>query len=321
VPYMVSSENEQVADADAAAQQAAEVAVELTEADQLQDRRRLTLALNGIARSASKVAGQGSGIARRGTDLARRGGGMARRGSGVARRGGGMARQRGGGVARRGAAAARRGAWTARHGVGSFGNWLTAQVVAMGPRLAIRDQATLRAQFPGLSEEEIADQLIDRAARAASAVGGATGAWAALPLLPAWPAEIAAETLAIVGIEIKLVAELHEAYGVPATGSPADRARAYIAAWAHRRGFFMVPGGLLLVAGSPMARQLRRRLAARVRRSTFSLSPLFTGALAGVMLNRRETRRLGRDILADLRRRPVISAEQISGPPLTDPRD
>jgi len=304
---MVSSENEQVTDADAAAQQAAEVAVELTETDQLEDRHRLTLALNGIARSASRVAGQGSGIARRGTDLARRGSGMAR--------------ERGGGAAKRSAAAVQRGAWTARHGAGSFGNWLTAQVVAMGPRLTIRDQATLRAQFPGRSEDEIATLLIERAARAAAAVGGATGAWAALPVLPAFPAEVAAETLAIVGIEIKLVAELHEAYGVPATGSPSDRARAYIAAWAHRRGFFMVPGGLLIVAGSPMARQLRRRLAARVRRSTFSLSPLFTGAVAGVLLNRRETRRLGRDIVADLRRHPVVRAEQIPGQPLTDPRD
>jgi hypothetical protein len=271
VPYMVSPGNEHAADADAAAQQAAEVAVELTETNQLQDRGRLTLALNGIARRAAAVA--------------------------------------------------RRSAWTARHGVGSFGNWLSAQVVLMGPRLAIRDQATLRAQFPGRSEEEIAQELIDRAARAAAAVGGATGAWAALPVLPAWPAEVAAETLAIVGIEIKLVAELHEAYGMAAAGSPADRARAYIAAWAHRRGFFMVPGGLLLAAGSPLARQLRRRLAARVRRSTFSLSPLFTGALAGMLLNRRETRRLGRDILEDLRRRPVIRAEQVTGPPLTDPRD
>src|SRR5580698_6913408 len=105
---MVSSENEQVTDADAAAQQAAEVAVELTETDQLEDRRRLTLALNGIARSASRVAGQGSGIARRGTDLARRGSGMAR--------------ERGGGAAKRSAAAVQRGAWTARHGAGSFGN-------------------------------------------------------------------------------------------------------------------------------------------------------------------------------------------------------
>ena len=228
------------------------------------------------------------------------------------------------GVARsatRVAGSARRGAGTAGRGAASFLTWLSAQVVAMGPRLAIRDQATLRAQFPGRSDEEIAGLLIERAAAASAAVGGATGAWAALPVLPAFPAEVAAETLAVVGIEIKLVAELHEAYGVPASGTAADRARAYIGAWAHRRGFFMVPGGVLLVAGSPMARQLRRRLAARVRRSTFSLSPLFTGAVAGVLLNRRETRRLGRDILEDLRRRPVVSAERISGPPLTDPRD
>jgi hypothetical protein len=303
---MVSSENGQVPDADAAAQRAAEVAVELTEADQIQDRRRLTLALSGVARSASRVVGQGTGIARRGKDLARRGTGAAR--------------TRGSEVARRGGAAARRGAGSASRGAASFLGWLSAQVVAMGPRLSVRDQATLRAQFPGRSDEEIAVLLIERAAAASAAVGGATGAWAALPVLPAFPAEIAAETLAVVGIELKLVAELHEVYGVPAAGSAADKTRAYVAAWAHRRGFFMVPGGLLLVAGSPLARQLRRRLAARVRRSTFSLSPLFTGAVAGVVLNRRETRRLGRDILEDLRRRPVISAE-LGEPPLTDPRD
>jgi len=92
-------------------------------------------------------------------------------------------------------------------------------------------------------------------------------------------------------------------YGVPATGSAPERAGAYIAAWAHRRGVLMVPGGLLLVAGSPLARQLRRRLAGRVRRSAFSLSPFFTGAIAGAVLNRGETRRLGRDIHEDLRRR------------------
>jgi hypothetical protein len=332
---MGSSENGgQVADTDAAAQQAAEVAVELTETDELEDRRRLTIALNGVARSASRVFGGGTGIVRRSTDIARRGGDMAarrstdaaRRGGDIARRGTGAARRaevtrRGAEAARRSAGTARRGAGTAGRGAASFMTWLSAQVVAMGPRLAIRDQATLRAQFPGRSDEEIADLLVERAARAAAAVGGATGAWAALPVLPAFPAEVAAETLAVVGIEIKLVAELHEAYGVPATGNSADRARAYIGAWAHRRGFFMVPGGLLIVAGSPLARQLRRRLAARVRRSTFSLSPLFTGAIAGAILNRRDTRKLGSDIREDLRRRPVVSAEHISGPPLSDPRD
>ena len=182
-------------------------------------------------------------------------------------------------------------------------SWLTGQVVAMGPRLRFRDQATLRAQFAGESDDQIAQRLIERAARAAAAVGGATGVWAALPALPAFPAEVAAETLAVVGIEVKLVAELHEIYGMGAAGSGTERARAYIGSWASRRGIYQVDGGLLLVAGSPLARQLTRRLAARVRRSTFALAPLFTGMVAGAVLNRRETRRLGREIRDDLRQR------------------
>jgi hypothetical protein len=200
-------------------------------------------------------------------------------------------------------------------------NWLTAQVLAMGPRLRIRDQATLRAQFPGQSDQEIGERLIERAARAAAAVGGTTGASAALPVLPAFPVEVAAETLAVVGIEIKLVAELHEVYGMPATGSGTDRARAYIGSWASRRGVYQVDGGLLLIAGSPLARQLTRRLAARVRRSTFSLAPLLVGAVAGALLNRRETRKLGREIRDDLLgRRGVILGATVSGPPVTDGR-
>jgi hypothetical protein len=179
--------------------------------------------------------------------------------------------------------------------------WLTGQVVAMGPRLKIRDQVTLRQQFAGRSDQEIAELLVDRAGRASAAVGGATGAWAALPVLPAFPAEIASETLAVIGIELKLVAELHEIMGLPAQGTGTDRARAYLAAWAHRRGVFAIRGGFVLAAGSPLARMLRRRLAARVRRSAFSLGPLLTGAVAGAVLNRRETRKLGQEILKDLR--------------------
>jgi hypothetical protein len=321
---MASSERAQMTDEDAAARQAAEVAVELSEAEQPEERRRLVSALNGVARSAARVlsrrggpaegtaetettedgtgTARGTGIARRGTDIAKRGAAAARRGAGRARQG------------------ARQGAGTAGRGATSFTAWLSDQVMAMGPRLRIRDQATLRTQFPGYSDDQIAELLIDRAARAAGAVGAATGAWGALPVLPAWPAEVAAETLATVGIEIKLVAELHEVYGVPAVGSTTDRARAYIGAWAHRRGIFMVPGGMIVVAAGPLARQLRRRLLARVRRSTFSLSPLFTGALAGAVLNNRETRRLGRDIRRDLNRRPIVSAEVI-GRPQSDPGD
>ena len=202
----------------------------------------------------------------------------------------------------RGVRAARRGMGSARRGMGSGGGRLAAQVVAMAQRLRIRDQAALRAQFPGKSSEEIADALIEGAARGSAAVGGAVGAWAALPVLPAYPVEIATETLALIGIEIKLVAELHEAYGTPATGTRVERMTAYVAAWAHRRGVFMVPTGLVLAAGSPLARRLRWRLATRMSRSAFSLGPLLTGAFAGAMLNRQETRRLGHSVRADLRR-------------------
>ena len=175
----------------------------------------------------------------------------------------------------------------------------------MAPRLRVRDQAALRRQFPGQSPEEIADALIEGASRAAAAAGGAVGVWAALPTLPAFPAEVAAETLIMVGIEIKLIAELHEAYGTPAPGTFPERMGAYVAAWANRRGVYMIPGGLVLATGSPLARQLRRRLAARAGRSAFSLGPLLTGAAAGAYLNSRETRRLGQVIRRDLRRRAL----------------
>lgn len=282
---------ENAAGNDVAAQEAAKLAVELTEAsDVTGETLSGTPARVGIIR-------RSSGAARRTTKEA------GRRTSAAA-----MAATRRGMAA---AAAAGRGSRAAGQSGRAALNWLTGQVIAMGPRLRIRDQATLRQQFPGRDDEEVAGLLIDRAARAAATVGATTGAWSALPVLPAFPAEIVTETLAVVGIEIKLVAELHEILGVPAQGNATERARAYIGAWASRRGVYAVPGGLLLVAGSPLARQLRRRLAARTGRSAFSLGPLFSGAIAGAMINRRETRKLGRQMLDDLgRHKRELTARQ-----------
>ena len=262
----IAGQAAELATEDAIVAQAAELATEITESDQVAERRRLADSIAAAARSGATAARSGARVTGRGMRAARRGVGSARR------------------------------------GVGSGRGRLSAQVVAMAQRLRIRDQAALRAQFPGLSTEELADTLITRAARASAAVGGAVGAWAALPVLPAWPAEVVTETLALIGIEIKLVAELHEAYGMPAPGKGVDRMTAYVAAWAHRRGVFMVPGGLILAAGSPLARRLRWRLATRMSRSAFSLGPLLTGAFAGAMLNRQETRRLGHSVRTDLRR-------------------
>ena len=298
---------------DAAAREAAQVAVELSEAGGTPDNRvsgalrslagRVTTALSGAAVAARRGADNASrGAARRGAATAQRGLASAQRGADSARD-----------SARNGAGRARLRAGSAGRNVSAGMSWLTGQVVAMGPRLRIRDRAALRAQFPGQSDDEIAQRLIERAARAAATVGGATGAWAALPTLPAFPAEVAAETLAVVGIEVKLVAELHEVYGMGAPGTGAERARAYLGSWAARRGVYQVDGGLLLIAGSPLARQLTRRLAARVRRSTFALAPLFTGAVAGVLLNRRETRKLGYQIRDELRqRRRTVTATVVS---------
>lgn len=197
---------------------------------------------------------------------------------------------------------ARRGSRAGWSGATSGGRWLTSQVLAMAPRLPVRDQQKLRAQFPGLGPEEIADQLIRGASRASASVGAAVGAAMLLPL-PSAPVEVAFETVAVVGIELKLVAELHEVYGMRAPGSAPERMLAYIVAWAHRRGVALVPGGLALAVGSPLRRQLERRLLARAGRSAVSLGPLLTGAAAGALLNRRETRRLGADVRSDLRRR------------------
>lgn len=199
---------------------------------------------------------------------------------------------------------------TGWRGMRSGGRWLTAEVLAMAPRLPVRDQQRLREQFPGLGPEELADALIHGAGRAAAVVGAGAGAAMVLPL-PSAPVEIAIETLALVGIEIKLVAELHEVYGMRAPGSPPERMLAYVSAWAHRRGVALGPAGLILVAGSPLRKRLQRRLIARAGRSALSLGPLLTGAVVGAALNRRETRHLGADVREDLRRRSPYTAHWV----------
>jgi hypothetical protein len=201
-----------------------------------------------------------------------------------------------------------RGGQVTWRGARSAGRWLADQVIAMAPRLPVRDQATLRRQFPGCTPEELADALIRGSSRAAASVGAAVGAATVLPVIPAIPVEIATETLALVGIELKLIAELHEVYGMRAPGSAAERMTAYVGAWASRRGVALAPGGIILAVESPLRRRLQRKLLARAGRSAISLGPLLTGALVGAALNRRETRRLGQEIRNDLRRRSPNTA-------------
>jgi hypothetical protein len=259
----------------------AELAGQLSEAETESRRRRLAL---GLPRRARGLPRQAMGLPRQAMGLPRQAMGLPRQAMGLP------------GLAGRGG----RSAWA---GLQFGGRWLAAQVLAMAPRLPVRSVQTLRSQFPGRTPDEIADALIEGAARGAAGVGAAVGASMVLPVVPAVPVEIGVETMAVVGIELKLVAELHEVYGMRAPGSRADRMMAYVDAWAHRRGIGLAPGGLVLAVGSPLRRRLERRLIARAGRSATSLGPLLTGAAAGALLNRRETRKLGREIRDDLRRR------------------
>jgi hypothetical protein len=270
-------------------------------------------ALARVARGGANATRRGTSAVRRRPDSARQGPDAARgpdaatQGPDAARRGTGIARG-GTSMARRGTSAAARVPRLAGRGVQASTRWLAGEVLALAPRLPVRDQATLRTQFPGKSPDELADTLIEGAARASAAIGATIGVWSVLPVAPAFPAEIVTETLTLVGIEIKLIAELHEVYDARPPGDLVSRMTAYVGAWAHRRGVTLTPGGVVLAMGSPLGRRLQRRLAVRAARSAFSLGPLLTGAAAGALFNRRETRRLGGEIRGDLRKRSSLGA-------------
>jgi hypothetical protein len=303
-------------------EQVAELAGELTEAQDEPRRKRLARQISELARGGqapARGAASRAGAAWRGTQ---RGAGVAwdRLQSGAGQTAGRTrpARDRAsrgavagrdaavrrahtaGGVARRRAHASGTATW---HGLRAASDWLTSQVLEMAPRVPIRDSATLRAQHPDLSTEQLADRLIASAARASAGVGAAIGAAAAVPFVPTLPMELGVETLALVAVELKLVAELHEVYGQQAPGNTRARMTAYLTSWAQRRGVRLTSSGITMAVGSPVRRQLERRLLAKAGQSTLALAPLLTGAAAGAMIDHHETRRLGNLIRADLRKR------------------
>jgi hypothetical protein len=190
------------------------------------------------------------------------------------------------------------------------GRWLTDVLTDAAPRIPIRDAATLHAQHPGRTADEIADALVKHSATVTATFGAAAGGlaaaeYAAPPTLLAAPVQLAAETLAIAAVEIKLVAELHELYGQGAPGGLGQRGSAYLMSWVRQRAVDPTAGGsgLAAVLGHAAKRELRTRLLRRLGRSTTSLAPFLAGAVAGAEVNRRATRGVGDKIAAELRGR------------------
>ncbi len=202
--------------------------------------------------------------------------------------------------------------------------WVADTVSEIAPRLPLRDRDTLRRHFPGLTDEAIAERLIRNAARTTAAVGAASGGvaaieWVATPTLLSAPILLATETVAVVAIEIKLIGELHELYGIPIEGGTPQRTVALVRAWAERRGVNpMLEGmGAAAVLGTAARKELRDRLLRRFGRNLTTYGPMLTGAAVASYLNRRATHALGQQVRRDLsgRLRHEITQRPTQPPP------
>lgn len=192
------------------------------------------------------------------------------------------------------------------------GRWLADVSAEAATHLPIRDAATLAEHHRSLEGALLAGALVRNASLTTATVGGITGALAAASELTptTWallPVELAAETLVVVAIEMKLVAELHTAAGRPIEGTRSQVGAALVRAWAESRGveardLFKIHKGRLLQTEtrSQLAAALRRRIMVRAGRNLGSFVPFLVGAAAGGELNRRATRALGTKVSASL---------------------
>lgn len=199
---------------------------------------------------------------------------------------------------------------------------LADRIIELAPRVPVRDLATLRRQFPGLGPEELADRLVAGAAKGTATVGAGIGAAAMMPVPPAMPTELAAEVTGVAAIELKLIAELHEVYGLRPPGGLGQRSTAYLNSWSDERGVDVSkPSTLGSAMNSHMKRQLRQQIMKRMVRNLPNLMPFMVGAAVGAVMNRRDTRKLADRIRADLRKRQVPWSALDDLPPLEGPRD
>ncbi|WP_394429540.1 hypothetical protein [Streptomyces sp. SGAir0957] len=211
-----------------------------------------------------------------------------------------------------------KGGTAARAGIG----YLADRIIDIAPRVPVRDLATLRKQFPGLGPEDLADKLVSGAAAATSTVGAGVGAAAMLPVPPAMPAELAAEITGVAAIELKLIAELHEVYGVRPKGGLMDRSGVYLSSWSQERGIDIAkPTTFDRALGGQMKRELRQQIMKRMLRDLPMLMPFLVGAAVGGAMNRRDTKRLAERVRKDLRRFQVPWDALPELPPLATPED
>ena len=122
------------------------------------------------------------------------------------------------------------------------------------------------------------------------------------------PLELVVETIAVAAVEVKLVGELHEVYGVDVPGSGTQRATAFAGSWATRRGIDPLrPWTIPNVLGIAGRQQLGKRMIARFARNLGTIIPFLVGAVIGARVNSVETTKLSAEMRIDLRR---VAAEK-----------
>jgi hypothetical protein len=190
--------------------------------------------------------------------------------------------------------------------------WIADAVADIAPHIPVRDLDTLREHFDGLEGDALAERLIRNAGNVTAGIGAAGGGvasvqWTVTPTLLSAPVLLAAETIAVVAVELKLIGELHAIYGRPVAGTRAERAVALVQAWSGRRGVNpFVPGaGVATVLGTGARKELRDTLVKRLGRNLTTLGPMLTGAAVAGYLNRRATVAVGGAVRADLRKSDI----------------
>lgn len=174
------------------------------------------------------------------------------------------------------------------------------------PRIPVRTRSALVYHYPDESEDAIAARLIASSARTSAAIGAAAGAvaaaeFAAPPALVAVPVQLGAETLAVAAVELKLLAELYELYGIPLPRSTRERTAIYLLSWAEQRAVTGTARAAPAALRNAVGRGLRTRLAKRYGRNIITVAPFLIGAAAGAEINRRGTRALGERLARQLR--------------------
>jgi hypothetical protein len=203
--------------------------------------------------------------------------------------------------------------------------WVTDAVADVAPHVPIRSLDTLRRHFPGLEGDALAERLVRNAARATAGVGAIGGGvasveWAVPATMLSTPVLLAVETVLVIGIELKLIGELHEVYGQPVAGNTTQRAASLLNAWAQRRGVNpFLPGVGASVLGTAARKELRDMIVKRLGRNLTTLGPLLTGAAVASYLNRKVTMSLGEAVKRDLRLHRRVPPALPSGEPPKDP--